>query len=89
MIMPSRDMLVRAVAPPGAAGRVFGIVTTGFNIGGTIGPVLFGCIMDWGAPRWVFGVSVIFMAITVVLALLGDRIAMQFAAATRSNGSDK
>jgi MFS transporter, FSR family, fosmidomycin resistance protein len=89
MIMPSRDMMVRAVAPPGAAGRVFGIVTTGFNIGGTIGPVLFGCIMDWGAPRWVFGASVIFMAITVVLALLGDRIAMPFAAATRSNGSEK
>ena len=35
MIAPSRDMLVRAAAPPGAAGRVFGIVTTGFNIGGT------------------------------------------------------
>ena len=34
MIMPSRDMLVRAAAPPGMTGRVFGIVTTGFNIGG-------------------------------------------------------
>ena len=29
MIAPSRDMLVRAAAPPGAVGRVFGIVTTG------------------------------------------------------------
>ena len=35
MIMPSRDMLVRAAAPPGMTGRVFGIVTTGFNIGGS------------------------------------------------------
>jgi MFS transporter, FSR family, fosmidomycin resistance protein len=42
MIMPSRDMLVRAAAPPGMTGRVFGIVTTGFNIGGTIGPMLGG-----------------------------------------------
>ncbi len=54
LIMPSRDMMVRAAAPPGAAGRVFGIVTTGFNIGGAVGPMLAGWIMDRGAPRWVF-----------------------------------
>src|ERR1700731_2094413 len=72
MIMPSRDMLVRAAAPPGAVGRAFGIVTTGFSIGGTVGPMLFGWIMDSGAPRWVFGASVVFMILTVVLALLGE-----------------
>ncbi len=69
MIAPSRDMMVRAAAPPGAAGRVFGIVTTGFNIGGTIGPMLGGWIMDRGAPRWVFYASVLFMLMTVVMAL--------------------
>jgi len=69
MIAPSRDMLVRAAAPPGAAGRVFGIVTMGLNIGGTIGPMLGGWIMDRGAPRWVFYASVVFMLITVVMAL--------------------
>jgi FSR family fosmidomycin resistance protein-like MFS transporter len=73
MIMPSRDMLVRAAAPPGAVGRTFGIVTTGFSIGGTVGPMLFGWIMDRGAPRWVFGASVVFMVLTVTLALIGDR----------------
>jgi hypothetical protein len=31
--MPSRDMIVRAVTPPGAYGRVFGFVSSGFNIG--------------------------------------------------------
>jgi MFS family permease len=72
MIMPSRDMLVRAAAPPGAMGRAFGIVTTGFSIGGTVGPMLFGWVMDKGAPHWVFGVSVIFMLLTVALALLGE-----------------
>ena len=72
MIMPSRDMLVRAAAPPGAVGRAFGIVTTGFSIGGTVGPMLFGWIMDNGAPRWVFGTSVVFMLLTVALALLGE-----------------
>jgi MFS family permease len=76
LIMPSRDMLVRAAAPPGAMGRTFGIVTTGFNIGGAVGPMLFGWIMDHGAPKWVFGASVIFMAITAASALIGDRVTL-------------
>jgi hypothetical protein len=29
--------------------------------------------MDLGAPRWVFGASVVFMVLTVALALIGDR----------------
>ncbi len=69
MIAPSRDMMVRAAAPAGATGRVFGIVTTGFNIGGTAGPMLGGWIMDRGAPRWVFYASVLFMLATVLMAL--------------------
>ena len=73
MIMPSRDMLVRAAAPPGAVGRAFGIVSVGLSTGGMIGPMLFGWIMDLGAPRWVFGASVVFMVLTVALALIGDR----------------
>jgi FSR family fosmidomycin resistance protein-like MFS transporter len=73
MIMPSRDMLVRAAAPPGMAGRVFGMVTTGFNIGGAIGPMLGGWFMDNGAPRWIFYSSVCFMALTVLAVLFGDR----------------
>jgi MFS family permease len=73
VIQPSRDMLVRKAAPPGAAGRVFGIVSTGFNIGGIVGPLLFGWLMDQGAPRAIFGVAVAFMAVTAVLALLEER----------------
>ncbi len=73
MIAPSRDMLVRAAAPPGATGRVFGIVTTGFNIGGTIGPMLGGWIMDHGLPRFVFYASVGFMLMTVAMALASER----------------
>jgi FSR family fosmidomycin resistance protein-like MFS transporter len=72
MISPSRDMLVRAASPPGAFGRVFGIVTTGFNIGGTVGPLIGGWIMDHNLPRWVFFSSVLFMALTSVMALAGD-----------------
>lgn len=73
LIQPSRDMLVRAAAPAGAIGRAFGVVTIGFSVGGTIGPMLFGWIMDRGAPHWIFVASAFFMLLTVVAALLGDR----------------
>ena len=73
VIAPSRDMMVRNAAPPGAAGRAFGIVSTGFNIGGVISPLLFGWIMDKNLPHWVFGTSVVFMVLTVLLALATER----------------
>lgn len=73
MIMPSRDMLVRGAAPPGAEGRVFGIVSTGFNIGGVVGPLLFGWIMDNADPRLIFAASVGFMLATSVMALASER----------------
>jgi MFS family permease len=73
LIAPSRDMLVRKAAPKGAAGRAFGIVSTGFNIGSIIGPMVYGYIMDMSAPRVVFIVSACFMLATVVLALITER----------------
>lgn len=72
VIVPSRDMMIRAAAPPGAAGRAFGIASTGFNIGGIFGPLLFGWIMDQQLPHWVFGASALFMAATVVLAIASE-----------------
>jgi MFS family permease len=73
VIAPSRDMLVRAAAPPGAAGRAFGIVSTGFNFSGILAPLLYGFIMDQHMPHFVFGASVAFMLMTVLLALVTDR----------------
>ena len=69
MIMPSRDMLVRAVTPPGAFGKVFGFVTNGFNIAGIVSPLIFGALMDHGEPRTVFlliGVCSLLAIVTVV-----------------------
>ncbi|MDI1264786.1 MAG: MFS transporter, partial [bacterium] len=73
VIAPSRDMLVRNAAPPGGAGRAFGIVSTGFNFSGILSPLLYGWIMDQSMPHWVFGASVAFMVLTVLLALVTDR----------------
>jgi FSR family fosmidomycin resistance protein-like MFS transporter len=70
LIMPSRDMLVRAVTPPGAFGRVFGFVTTGFNLGGMVAPLVFGWLMDRGNPRAVLiaaGASAGVAILTLVL----------------------
>jgi FSR family fosmidomycin resistance protein-like MFS transporter len=53
----SRDMLVRAVTPPGAYGLVFGFVSVGFNIGASIAPIIYGALMDNGMPRAVFLLS--------------------------------
>ena len=73
VITPSRDMMVRAAAPPGAEGRVFGIVSTGFNVGGVAGPLLYAGLLDHGHPRWVLVTAVIFMALTVALAWYQER----------------
>ncbi|WOY06321.1 MFS transporter [Dickeya fangzhongdai] len=69
IIAPSRDMLVRNASPAGAEGRVFGVVTTGFNIGGAGGPVVFGWLLDQGHPSAIFWSAVIFMVVTAVMAL--------------------
>ena len=69
LIMPSRDLLVRKASPPDAVGRVFGIVTTGFNFGGMIGPLIGGALIDGRAPAWIFYGSAVFMLMTVAIAL--------------------
>ena len=69
VIAPSRDMLVKAAAPRGAEGKTFGLVSTGFNIGGAIGPVAFGWMLDQRLPEGIFIASVVFMLLTVLLTL--------------------
>ena len=66
VIMPSRDMIVRNITPPGSFGKVFGFVTTGFNIGGIISPLIFGALMDHGSPRLVFLAVAAFSLIAIV-----------------------
>jgi MFS family permease len=66
VIMPSRDMIVREITPPGSFGKVFGFVTTGFNIGGIVAPLIFGAIMDHGNPQLVFLAVAAFCVIAVL-----------------------
>jgi MFS family permease len=80
LIAPSRDMLVRAASPRGAEGRVFGIVSTGFNVGGAVGPVLFGWLLDHGHARGIFWSAVVFMVGAMVISLAQERRARSVAA---------
>jgi MFS transporter, FSR family, fosmidomycin resistance protein len=69
IVMPSRDMIVRAVTPRGSYGKVFGFVTTGFNIGGIVAPPIYGALMDHGYPRAVFvvvGIASVAAIVTVI-----------------------
>lgn len=71
LIMPSRDMIVRATTPPGAFGTVFGFVTTGFNIGGIVAPLLFGWAMDHGHARAIFVLSAGFCLLCILVLAPG------------------
>ena len=51
---PSRDLIVRNATPKGAAGRVYGFVYSGLDLGATLGPVWFGLMLDHGMGREMF-----------------------------------
>lgn len=62
---PSRDMLIRRAAPPGATGRVYGVVYSGLDVGMSIAPPIFGVMMDMGMPALVW-VGVAFAQATLI-----------------------
>jgi MFS family permease len=64
-------MLVRAVTPPGAFGTVFGFVSTGFNIGASIAPIVYGMLMDRGQPRGIFLLSAMVSLVCVSTVTFG------------------
>jgi predicted MFS family arabinose efflux permease len=71
MVMPSRDLIVREVTPPGSFGKVFAFVTTGYHVAGILAPLLFGALLDHGSPRTVFWLVAAFtlLAICAVLSV--------------------
>jgi predicted MFS family arabinose efflux permease len=71
---PSRDLLIRSAAPPNATGRVFGVVYSGLDSGLSVGPLLFGALMDASHPSWLFvGIAVFqVLAIATVVGVRGN-----------------
>jgi MFS family permease len=71
---PSRDLLVRGAAPQGATGSVFGFVYSGLDIGGAIGPLVIGLMLDNGHPAWVFWYTAAIMAFGITTAFSLKRV---------------
>ena len=61
LLIPSRDLLLRSVTPPGSMGKVMGFASTGSNLGGALIPVVIGYAMDAAGPEWLFWISAIFV----------------------------
>lgn len=73
---PSRDMLIKRAAPPGATGRVYGTVYSGLDLGFAIGAPIFGFVLDHGAPSGVFyGAALMLLMAVASASLVGMRIA--------------
>jgi len=70
---PSRDLLVRSAAMrrfgQRSFGRIYGFVYSGFDVGLSTAPILFGRFMDGGMPATVLYGVAIFQAIAALLAL--------------------
>ena len=73
MVAPSRDMLIRSMTPPGEIAKVFGFVSTGFNLGGIVAPVMFGLLLDRSDPGSVFWVVSLVSLATVFTVLTTGR----------------
>ena len=74
VVAPSRDLLVKKATPQGVAGRVYGIVYSGIDLGAAVGPFIFGLFMDAGLPKALFIGIVIFqlMIIPTVFKVSSD-----------------
>ena len=72
---PSRDMLIKRAAPPGATGRVYGTVYSGLDVGFALAAPVFGALMDQGRPAAVFAGAAAALVLGVASAgLVGLRL---------------
>ena len=79
---PSRDMLIKRAAPPGATGRVYGTVYSGLDLGFCLAAPVFGYMLDHQMTNAVFYGSAIALMLSVVSAVIvGDGISKKSKAA--------
>lgn len=67
---PSRDMLIKRAAPPGATGRVYGMVYSGLDLGFAVAAPTFGAMMDHGHPQGVFAGAALVLVLGIASATL-------------------
>jgi MFS family permease len=74
---PSRDLIVRNATPRGAAGRVYGFVYSGLDLGATLGPIAFGYMLDHAMGR-----GVLYTVATLYVAAIATVVNVRRAPAT-------
>ncbi|MCO5103936.1 MAG: MFS transporter [Burkholderiaceae bacterium] len=73
---PSRDMLIKRAAPPGATGRVYGTVYSGLDLGFSVAAPVFGALLDRGMTHSIFYGAALALVLGVVSAgMVGAGIA--------------
>ncbi|MFT7724750.1 MAG: MFS transporter [Roseateles sp.] len=65
---PSRDMLIKRAAPPGATGRVYGTVYSGLDVGFAVAAPVFGALMDRGHALGIFGGAAVALLLGIASA---------------------
>ncbi|MBV8125282.1 MAG: MFS transporter [Burkholderiaceae bacterium] len=82
---PSRDMLIKRSAPPGATGRVYGTVYSGLDAGFAVSAPLFGALVDHGHFSGVFfGAATALMVGVLAAQWVGRGMAARAAATVRA-----
>ena len=66
---PSRDLMIRSSTPKSSTGRVYGMVYSGLDVGLSIGPFLFGVLMDRKIPSAVFYLIACFQILAIFTAI--------------------
>jgi len=85
---PSRDMLIKRAAPPGATGRVYGTVYSGLDLGFCLAAPVFGAMLDHGMTAGIFYGSAFTLALSVVsAALVGAGVVARMSSAAAVAGA--
>lgn len=63
---PSRDLIVKSATPRGAAGRIYGFVYSGLDVGATLGPLWFGLLLDHQMAQAMFLAVAGLFAVSIV-----------------------
>ncbi|PTD97832.1 MFS transporter [Pseudothauera lacus] len=85
---PSRDMLIKRAAPPGATGRVYGTVYSGLDLGFCLAAPVFGAMLDAGMTSGIFYGSAAALVLGVASAgLVGIGVATRAAQLRAGQGA--
>ncbi len=73
VVSPSRDLIIKKAAPKHALGRAYGVVYSGFDVGASIVPIVYGTLIDHKLGLVVIGFAVVSLFVNAGIARWLDR----------------